>query len=78
MGSGLAERVHPLHPMAAAGPEDPAAEEEIEPLSAAIVARMDPRTTLAESQTAKVHVDLSALHFFDPETGESLREAALA
>jgi len=39
------------------------------------VARMDPRTMLAESQTAKVHVDLAALHFFDPETGESLREA---
>jgi hypothetical protein len=30
--------------------------------------------TLAESQTAKVHVDLSALHFFDPDTGESLRD----
>jgi hypothetical protein len=36
---------------------------------------MDPRTTLAGGQTAKVHVDLSAMHFFDPETGESLREA---
>jgi hypothetical protein len=67
--------VEPLHAMAAEKPDDPAAEEEIEPLSTAIVARMDPRTTLAESQTAKVHVDLSALHFFDPETGESLREA---
>jgi multiple sugar transport system ATP-binding protein len=71
-GSGLAERVEPLHPVAA---EDPAAGEEIGPLSAAIVARMDPRTTLAESQAAKVHVDLAALHFFDPETGASLREA---
>ena len=57
-----------------AGPE--AAEEEVQPLSAAIVARMDPRTTLTESQAAKVHVDLSALHFFDPETGESLRDAS--
>jgi multiple sugar transport system ATP-binding protein len=66
--------VEPLHTMAAEKPDDPAAAEEIEPLSAAIVARMDPRTTLTESQTAKVHVDLSALHFFDPETGESLRE----
>jgi hypothetical protein len=37
---------------------------------------MDPRTTLAENQTAKVHVDLSTLHFFDPETGESLGGAA--
>jgi len=71
--------VEPLHPVAAEEPEDPdAAEDEVQPLSAAIVARMDPRTTLAESQTAKVHVDLSALHFFDPETGESLREAAPA
>jgi len=50
-------------------------EDAVAPLTAAIVARMDPRTTLAESQTAKVHVDLSALHFFDPDTGESLREA---
>jgi multiple sugar transport system ATP-binding protein len=75
LGSGLAKRVQPLHPMAAEGPEDPAAEEEIEPLSAAIVARMDPRTTLAESQAAKVHVDLAALHFFDPQTGASLRAA---
>jgi hypothetical protein len=58
-----------------AAEEPEAAEEEVQPLSAAIVARMDPRTTLTENQTAKVHVDLSALHFFDPETGESLREA---
>jgi multiple sugar transport system ATP-binding protein len=77
VGSGLAERVEPLHPVAAGEPEDPEAmEEEVPRLSAAIVARMDPRTTLAESQTAKVHVDLSALHFFDPQTRESLREPA--
>jgi hypothetical protein len=67
--------VEPLHLVTAGEPEDPAAGAEIEPLSAAIVARMDPRTTLTENQTAKVHVDLSALHFFDPDTGESLREA---
>ena len=36
-------------------------------------ARLDPRTTIREGQTARVHVDLSSLHFFDPETGESLR-----
>ena len=42
-------------------------------LAATIVARMDPRTTLAEHESAKVHVDLTALHFFDPETGASLR-----
>src|SRR6266568_1790076 len=65
--------VEPLHPVTDGEPEDPAAE--IEPLSAAIVARMDPRTTLAEGQAAKVHVDLAALHFFDPETGASLRAA---
>jgi multiple sugar transport system ATP-binding protein len=75
-GSGLAERVEPLHPVTDGEAEDPEAAEEIEPLSAAIVARMDPRTTLAESQAAKVHVDLAALHFFDPQTGASLREAA--
>ena len=38
-----------------------------------VVARLDPRTTLTENQSAKVHVDLAALHFFDPETGTSLR-----
>jgi multiple sugar transport system ATP-binding protein len=77
VGSGLAAGVEPLHPVAVDEPADPeAAEEEVQPLSAAIVARMDPRTTLTESQTAKVHVDLSALHFFDPETGESLGGAA--
>src|SRR5579859_4798165 len=70
--------VAPLHPVAAGDPGDPEAEQEIEPLSAAIVARMDPRTTLAESQAAKVHVDLAALHFFDPETGASLRAGPTA
>jgi hypothetical protein len=39
---------------------------------------MDPRTTLAENQAARVHVDLAALHFFDPETGASLRGTATA
>jgi multiple sugar transport system ATP-binding protein len=70
-GPGLAER-------GVAGPE-PAergvagpglAERET---TATVVARMDPRTTLTENQSAKVHVDLAALHFFDPETGVSLR-----
>jgi multiple sugar transport system ATP-binding protein len=42
-------------------------------LAATIVARMDPRTTLREGERARVHVDLSALHFFDPDTGASLR-----
>jgi multiple sugar transport system ATP-binding protein len=43
------------------------------PLAAAIVARVDPRTTLQVGQPARVQVDLAALHFFDPETGASLR-----
>jgi hypothetical protein len=34
---------------------------------------MDPRTTLHVGEQAKVHVDLAALHFFDPATGASLR-----
>jgi multiple sugar transport system ATP-binding protein len=42
-------------------------------LAATIVARMDPRTTLREGERARVHVDLAALHFFDPDTGASLR-----
>ena len=42
-------------------------------LAATIVARMDPRTTLQVGERAQVQVDLAALHFFDPETGTSLR-----
>ena len=45
----------------------------ITPLAAAIVARMDPRTTLQVGERAQVQVDLAALHFFDLETGASLR-----
>jgi multiple sugar transport system ATP-binding protein len=40
---------------------------------ATIVARMDPHTTLAEGQQARVHVQTTRLHFFDPETGEAIR-----
>ena len=67
-----------LHPEVpgepAAGPEtaDPDVDV-VAGLAQTIVARMDPRTTLTENQSAKVHVDLAAVHFFDPETGESLR-----
>ena len=39
----------------------------------ALVARLDPRTAIREGQPARVHVDLLSLHFFDPETGDSLR-----
>jgi hypothetical protein len=42
-------------------------------LAATIVARVDPRTTLQVGEQARVQVDLAALHFFDPETGTSLR-----
>jgi multiple sugar transport system ATP-binding protein len=42
-------------------------------LAATIVARLDPRTTLQVGERARVQVDLAALHFFDPETGTSLR-----
>jgi ABC-type sugar transport system ATPase subunit len=42
-------------------------------LAATIVARMDPRTTLQVGERARVQVDLAALHFFDSETGTSLR-----
>jgi hypothetical protein len=45
----------------------------VTPLAPAIVARMDPRTTLQVGERARVQVDLAALHFFDPETGTSLR-----
>src|SRR5262249_30784230 len=50
----------------------------ITPLAAAIVARMDPRTTLQVGEQARVQVDLAALHFFDPETGASLRNQRAA
>ncbi len=41
---------------------------------ATLVARMDPQTALAEGQDARVHVDASGLHFFDPGTGEAIRD----
>jgi multiple sugar transport system ATP-binding protein len=40
---------------------------------ATMVARMDPRTTIAEGQVARVQVNTAGLHFFDPGTGASLR-----
>jgi ABC-type sugar transport system ATPase subunit len=51
---------------------DPAAPAVSAP-AATIVARMDPRTTLHVGDQARVHVDLAAVHFFDPQTGASLR-----
>jgi multiple sugar transport system ATP-binding protein len=37
-----------------------------------LVARMDPRTTVREGEAAKIAVNLAALHFFDPDTGERI------
>jgi multiple sugar transport system ATP-binding protein len=79
VGPGLAEGgVAPLHPGSpdeepAAGGEADTEVDVVAGIAATIVARMDPRTTLRESESAKVHVDLTALHFFDPETGATLR-----
>jgi multiple sugar transport system ATP-binding protein len=41
---------------------------------ATLVARMDPQTALAEGQNARVHVETTKLHFFDPETGAAIRD----
>ena len=40
---------------------------------ATLVARLDPHTTIAEGQTARIAVDASELHFFDKKTGKSIR-----
>jgi multiple sugar transport system ATP-binding protein len=40
---------------------------------ATLVARMDPQTALAEGQIARVHVETTRLHFFDPGTGLAIR-----
>ncbi len=39
-----------------------------------MIARMDPQTALAEGQNARVHVETSRLHFFDPGTGTAISE----
>jgi multiple sugar transport system ATP-binding protein len=41
---------------------------------ATLVARMDPQTTLAEGQIAKVAVDTARLHFFDGATEQAIRD----
>jgi multiple sugar transport system ATP-binding protein len=41
---------------------------------ATLVARMDAHTKLDEGERALVHVDTSELHFFDPATGEAIRD----
>jgi multiple sugar transport system ATP-binding protein len=39
---------------------------------ATIVARMDPRTKIAEGESAEIAVDTAELQFFDPASGESI------
>jgi|HubBroStandDraft_2_1064218.scaffolds.fasta_scaffold10711_2 multiple sugar transport system ATP-binding protein len=57
---------------AAAHHSDPAASDVAS--LATLVARMDPQTTLAEGQNARVHVDTAQLHFFDPGTGAAISD----
>ena len=68
--------VPPLQVAAVAiGDSEPdAAEIEEVPQIPAIIARLDPRTAIREGERARVHVDLDSLHFFDPESGDSLRD----
>ena len=68
--------VPPLQVAAVAiGDSEPdAAEIEEVPQIPAIIARLDPRTAIREGERARIHVDLDSLHFFDPDTGDSLRE----
>jgi multiple sugar transport system ATP-binding protein len=40
----------------------------------AIIARLDPRTTVALDEPARLTVEVERLHFFDPETGLAIRE----
>jgi multiple sugar transport system ATP-binding protein len=40
---------------------------------ATIVARTDPHTRIAEGETASLAVDVSAIQFFDPATGATIR-----
>jgi multiple sugar transport system ATP-binding protein len=54
--------------------EPDAAEIEEVPQIPAIIARLDPRTAIREGERARVHVDLDSLHFFDPDSGDSLRD----
>jgi multiple sugar transport system ATP-binding protein len=54
--------------------EPDAAEAEEVPQIPAIIARLDPRTAIREGERARVHVDLDSLHFFDRDTGDSLRD----
>jgi multiple sugar transport system ATP-binding protein len=39
-----------------------------------IIARLDPRTTVAIDQPANLAVDVERMHFFDPATGLAIRD----
>ena len=67
--------VPPLQVAAVAIGDSEPDEAEIEevPQIPAIIARLDPRTGIREGERARLHVDLDSLHFFDPDTGDSLR-----
>ncbi len=41
---------------------------------ATLVARMDGQTALAEGQPARIQVETTELHFFDPGTGQAIRD----
>jgi multiple sugar transport system ATP-binding protein len=41
---------------------------------ATLIARMDEQTALAEGQRARIQVDTTELHFFDPGTGQAIRD----
>jgi multiple sugar transport system ATP-binding protein len=45
---------------------------EVAPAMPTFVARMDRRTAVAEGSEATLYVDLGALHFFDPQTGDRI------
>jgi multiple sugar transport system ATP-binding protein len=68
--------VPPLQVAAVAIGDSEPDEAEIEevPQMPAIIARLDPRTAIREGERARVHVDLDSLHFFDPDSGDSLRD----
>ncbi len=48
------------------------AADEVRSLST-LIAKMDPRTGIAVGDTAPIAVNCAQLHFFDPESGESIR-----
>jgi multiple sugar transport system ATP-binding protein len=53
---------------------DPAETDGAPPLIPTFVARLDQRTAVQEGAKARVHVDLEALHFFDSDTGDRIRD----